>query len=202
MYCLDLFVLYLICCYNSLFLIQLIDSTIFRDFTNNTAAGCSLANNSFSILEARAHLGKFGLSGDSTLQPIESLSGGQKARLCLAAVMLNKPHVLLLDEPTNHFSIDAIDALTIALREYVGAVIVVSHNQSLLTSVCNQLGVIKNERLKIMSSIPAAVDASTTAPITGTNMAKSKGKKDTASAQTSVATFPELLEAYLLDALK
>eukprot|EP01034_Spumella_vulgaris_P030769 gene30769-38031_t len=71
---------------------QLIDSAIFRDFTNNTAAGCSLANNSFSILEARAHLGKFGLSGDSTLQPIESLSGGQKARLCLAAVMLNKPH--------------------------------------------------------------------------------------------------------------
>jgi len=64
-----------------------------------------------SEMDLRAHLGMFGLSGGLALQPVGSLSGGQKARLSLAAACLFRPHVLLLDEPSNHLSMDSIEAL-------------------------------------------------------------------------------------------
>lgn len=184
---------------------NLIDPTPFS-FENSTSyAGVPLTlPGNYSELDARAHLGKFGLCGDYALQPIESLSGGQKARLCLAAVMIHKPHVLLLDEPTNHFSIDAIDALTIALRDFVGAVIVVSHNQSLLCNVCNQLGVIQSEKLKVLSSVVSSADKPPSPP-QGNQRKQSEKNKDSqvsGSVSTGIPTFADLLEGYLQSVLK
>ena len=102
-----------------------------------------------SDLDARAHLGKFGISGESALQPIGSFSGGQKARLSLSCIMLSRPHILLFDEPTNHLSITAIEALIVALREFSGAVVIVSHNQHLLSLVCNELFVVDGGKVTV-----------------------------------------------------
>lgn len=136
-----------------------------------------------SDLNARAHLGKFGISGDVALQPIGSLSGGQKARLSLSCIMLSRPHILLLDEPTNHLSITAIEALIVALREFPGAVIVVSHNQHLLSLVCNELFVVDGGKLTI-----TRVGSSTSG---GFDMASSSGRKKKDGSSKSPAA-PEL----------
>ena len=104
---------------------------------------------SVSELEARAHLGKFGISGDAALRPMNSLSGGQRVRVSLTSITWDSPDVLLLDEPTNHCDMSALDALAAALKEFPGAVAVVSHNRSFLTACCNELWVIENKRLQV-----------------------------------------------------
>jgi len=83
-------------------------------------------------------LANFGL-GPQARQKVGTLSGGQKARLAFATQVWDRPHVLLLDEPTNHLDMDTLDALADAVREFAGAVVIVSHNQHFLTSVCNEL---------------------------------------------------------------
>ena len=80
-----------------------------------------------------------GLSGNLQLQPIFSLSGGQKSRVALANITYNKPQLLLLDEPSNHLDMDTIQSLIRALNEFQGGVVVVSHDQQLITSVCDHL---------------------------------------------------------------
>jgi ATP-binding cassette subfamily F protein 3 len=87
----------------------------------------------------RAHLGSFGLSGDKALQPIYTLSGGQKSRLALAWITYTRPHLLLLDEPTNHLDIDTVDALLRALLEWQGGLLVVSHDEHFITSLCEDI---------------------------------------------------------------
>jgi ATP-binding cassette subfamily F protein 3 len=87
----------------------------------------------------RAHLGSFGLSGDKALQPIYTLSGGQKSRLALAWITYTRPHLLLLDEPTNHLDIDTVDALLRALLEWGGGLMVVSHDEHFITSLCEEI---------------------------------------------------------------
>ena len=89
--------------------------------------------------EARARLGKFGITGTTALQPMSSLSGGQKARVSLTAITWSAPHVLLLDEPTNHLDMSALTALADALRAFDGAVVLISHNRAFVTAVCNEL---------------------------------------------------------------
>lgn len=84
------------------------------------------------------YLANFGLGGIAK-QKLGTLSGGQKARLALAAEVWHKPHLLLLDEPTNHLDIETLDALGEALRAFQGATVIVSHNQGFLTEVCNEL---------------------------------------------------------------
>jgi len=73
----------------------------------------------------RAMLGKFGLPGHNHLTPIVKLSGGQKARVVLAAISLSQPHILLLDEPTNNLDMQSIDALAEALDAFTGGVVLV-----------------------------------------------------------------------------
>ncbi len=87
----------------------------------------------------RKHLGGFAFSGNAALGPIAPLSGGEKARLVLAAIIRQKPNLLLLDEPTNHLDLEMRHALGVALQAYEGALVVVSHDRYLLQSVSDTL---------------------------------------------------------------
>lgn len=109
----------------------------------------------------RRQLGSFGVSGDLALQPVESLSGGQKSRVAFAKMCMANPNFLILDEPTNHLDIETIEALgkainkflVIALRKFQsnrlylccdffqGGVILVSHDERLIRMVCRELWV-------------------------------------------------------------
>lgn len=77
------------------------------------------------------------------------MSGGQKCRLCLAAAMYRKPHILILDEPTNHLDFETTEALIDAINKFEGGVLLVSHDQHLLTSVCKDLYVVDNGDLDL-----------------------------------------------------
>jgi ATP-binding cassette subfamily F protein 3 len=92
-----------------------------------------------TTLALRTFLGRFGLAGNSEDRPVASFSGGEKSRLALALLAWQKPHLLLLDEPTNHLDLDMRDALTLALEEYAGAVVIVSHDRSLIRAVADEL---------------------------------------------------------------
>lgn len=89
--------------------------------------------------EIRNFLGSFAFFGDMAMQPIAPFSGGEKARLALAMIVWQKPNLLLLDEPTNHLDLDMRHALTLALQSFQGALIVVSHDRSLLESTTDAL---------------------------------------------------------------
>jgi len=86
--------------------------------------------------QMRAELGKFGLAGIHHLTPICKLSGGQKARVVFTAIKLSEPHILLLDEPTNNLDMQSIDALSDAVEEFEGGVVVISHDSQLLSRMC------------------------------------------------------------------
>lgn len=88
--------------------------------------------------EIRDFLGSFDFHGERAFEPITHFSGGEKARLALAIIAWEKPNVLLLDEPTNHLDLEMRHALTMALQEFEGAVIVVSHDRHLLRNTVNE----------------------------------------------------------------
>lgn len=89
--------------------------------------------------EIRAHLGRFGFSGGKAELAVSELSGGERARLSLALITWEAPHILILDEPTNHLDVDARETLIEALNEFGGAVVVVSHDRHLLELVADRL---------------------------------------------------------------
>ena len=98
--------------------------------------------------EIRNFLGSFNFIGDAALQKTEPFSGGEKARLALAMIVWQKPNLLLLDEPTNHLDLDMRHALTLALQSFQGALIVVSHDRSLLEATTDSFLLIEQGRLK------------------------------------------------------
>lgn len=91
--------------------------------------------------EYRRHLGAFGITGMTGLQKLELLSGGQKSRVAFACLSLTNPHILVLDEPSNHLDIEAMDALSDALQNFAGGVLMVSHDVTMLQNVCTSLWV-------------------------------------------------------------
>ncbi len=88
---------------------------------------------------ARDFLGGFGFSGERALSPVAPFSGGEKARLCLALTVYQRPNLLLLDEPTNHLDLDMREALTEALNDFSGALVLVSHDRALIRTCCDTL---------------------------------------------------------------
>jgi len=99
--------------------------------------------------EVRAHLGRFGFSGDKANVEVHQLSGGERARLSLALITRDAPHILILDEPTNHLDVEARDALVEALSEFGGAVVVVSHDRHLLGLIADRLILVDEGTAKV-----------------------------------------------------
>lgn len=98
--------------------------------------------------ELRDFLGSFNFRGDMATAPIEPFSGGEKARLALSLIVWQKPNLLLLDEPTNHLDLDTREALTMALAQFEGTLIVVSHDRHLLRATTDQFLLVANGKLQ------------------------------------------------------
>jgi ATP-binding cassette subfamily F protein 3 len=96
----------------------------------------------------RKHLAGFGISGDVSLRANYLLSGGQKSRVSLAIAAWNNPHILILDEPTNHLDMESVDALILALNNFTGGIIIVSHDQYFVSCVCDEIWYIRDHQLK------------------------------------------------------
>ena len=94
----------------------------------------------------RSFLGGFGFSAERATTPVATFSGGEKARLVLALLVYQKPNLLLLDEPTNHLDIEMRHAITLALQDYPGALVLVSHDRHLLRSVTDQCWLVADGR--------------------------------------------------------
>jgi len=92
----------------------------------------------------RAQLGRFGFSGDKATTLVSKLSGGERARLALALITRDAPHLLILDEPTNHLDVDSREALVQALNGYDGAVIIVSHDRHMIELTADRLVLVEN----------------------------------------------------------
>ena len=99
----------------------------------------------------RDFLGGFNFNGDTALKPVAPFSGGEKARLVLAMIVYQKPNLLLLDEPTNHLDLEMREALNIALQGFEGAMILVSHDRFLLTSVCEEFYLVDSGKVDAFS---------------------------------------------------
>jgi len=103
--------------------------------------------------EVRKYLGRFGFYSSEVFKKVSELSGGELTRLALAKILLEKPNVLILDEPTNHLDILTIESMEQALKEYTGAIIFVSHDQSFIENIANKFLLIDNGESKISENI-------------------------------------------------
>jgi ATP-binding cassette subfamily F protein 3 len=89
--------------------------------------------------DLRSYLGSFNFPGDMATSTIEHFSGGEKARLALALIVWQRPNLLLLDEPTNHLDLETREALAVALAQFEGTLVLVSHDRHLLRATTEQL---------------------------------------------------------------
>ena len=95
----------------------------------------------------QGHLGRFGFSGDEVLRRADTLSGGERARVALAMMMLSGANLLVLDEPTNHLDVESIEALEDALESYEGTVVLVSHDRALLRALATRVWVLHDRAI-------------------------------------------------------
>ena len=98
--------------------------------------------------ELRNYLGSFNFPGDMAIDPVGNFSGGEKARLALALIVWQKPNLLLLDEPTNHLDLDTREALAVALAQFEGTLVLVSHDRHLLRATTDKLLIVANGALR------------------------------------------------------
>lgn len=105
-------------------------------------------DSSLTEQQIRTYLGGYNFHGDRVLEPVGPFSGGEKARLVLALLIYQKPNLLLLDEPTNHLDLEMRHALSMALQDYAGAMVLVSHDRHLLRSVTDQFMLVDNGKIK------------------------------------------------------
>jgi len=97
--------------------------------------------------QIQGHLGRFGFSGDEVQRRADSLSGGERARVALAMMMLARANLLILDEPTNHLDVESIEALEDAIERYDGTVMIVSHDRALLRALANRVWVLHDRHI-------------------------------------------------------
>jgi ATP-binding cassette subfamily F protein 3 len=95
----------------------------------------------------QGHLGRFGFSGDSVLRRADTLSGGERARVALAMMMLGGANFLIFDEPTNHLDVESIEALEDAIEDYDGTVLLVSHDRALLRALTTRIWILHQQRI-------------------------------------------------------
>jgi ATP-binding cassette subfamily F protein 3 len=95
----------------------------------------------------QGHLGRFGFSGDEVQRRADTLSGGERARVALAMLMLSRANLLILDEPTNHLDVESIEALEDAIEQYDGTVLLVSHDRALLRALTTRLWVLHDRHV-------------------------------------------------------
>ncbi len=107
-----------------------------------------IADGSVVTQQARNFLGYWGFHGDDIFRPVSSFSGGEKARLVLALITRHKPSLLVLDEPTNHLDLEMREALTSALNQYEGAVLMVAHDQQLLRECADEFWLVRDGSVK------------------------------------------------------
>ena len=107
-----------------------------------------LADTNITEQELRNYLGGFDFHGDKVNEPVNTFSGGEKARLVLALIVWQKPNLLLLDEPTNHLDLDMRQALTEALIDFEGALVVVSHDRHLLRSTTDEFYLVHDHKVE------------------------------------------------------
>ena len=98
--------------------------------------------------ELRNYLGGFNFPGEMATSTIEHFSGGEKARLALALIVWQRPNLLLLDEPTNHLDLETREALTVALAQFEGTLVLVSHDRHLVRATTDQLLIVKDGRVE------------------------------------------------------
>jgi ATP-binding cassette subfamily F protein 3 len=98
--------------------------------------------------DLRNYLGSFNFPGDMATDPIEHFSGGEKARLALALIVWQRPNLLLLDEPTNHLDLETREALAVALAQFEGTLVLVSHDRHLLRATTEQLLIVAEGRVQ------------------------------------------------------
>merc|ERR1712139_459368 len=113
------------------------------------AAAAGLMSKPLTAPSVEKCLKDFGLDAEAASHsPINSLSGGQKVKVVLAAAMWQNPHVLILDEPTNYLDRDGLGALSLGLKDFGGGVVIISHNMEFANSVCSQKWIMEAGRLR------------------------------------------------------
>jgi len=157
----------------------------------------------------RSQLGRFGFSGDKALVEVEKLSGGERARLALALITRESPHILILDEPTNHLDVDAREALVQAINDYGGAVILVSHDRHLVELTADRLwlvadgtarefsGSLEDYRREILSRSSGDKETAETASKTSRKDARraaAKAREQTSTLRKEVREAEKLVE--------
>ncbi len=124
-----------------------------------TAAAFIMETYACDELKARTSLGRFGLTGQAAMIPMQHLSGGQLARVSLTSITWHAPHLLVMDEPTNHLDVYALDALADALRAFEGGIVLVSHNRAFCAAFCRTLWVVGEGCVRQIESVAQPADA-------------------------------------------
>merc|ERR1719335_1686784 len=113
------------------------------------AAAAGLMSKPLTAPSVEKELKNFGVDAESAAHtPINSLSGGQKVKVVLAAAMWQNPHLLILDEPTNYLDRDGLGALSLGLKDFGGGVVIISHNMEFTNSICQQKWIMDAGRLR------------------------------------------------------